>query len=199
MMHRCRPFAFLLLLAACAGPDSSSRAPTAGEERVDSAVPREEALRRFREGLPEVTTLAGGAPSRDALVRAVVTALETRDSAALARLVLSRGEYAWLYYPTTAQGLPPYDLAPGLYWFMLEGRNRQGLAYLLTERAGAPLHSSGYDCGASVTREGANSLHGPCVVRRVQAAGDTVVERYFSQIIERGGRYKVLTYYGDPD
>ena len=186
----------LSLLAACPPAD---RAAVRAEEAVDSARSREEALAQFRTGLPEVTALDGGAESRDALFAAVVRGIETGDSTALASLVLSRAEYAWLYYPTSAQGLPPYDLAPGLYWFMLEGRNRQGISFLLRERAGKPLRVVGYECGPTVTTEGANHLHGPCVIRRLQAPGDTVTERFFSQIIERDGRFKVVAYYGDSD
>jgi hypothetical protein len=196
-MHPTRVLALLALLAACS---PTERTPTPhAEATVDSAMPREEALRRFQEGLPAATALAGGTTDRDALVRAVVRAVEGADSAALASLVLSREEYAWLYYPTSAQGLPPYDLSPGLYWFMLEGRNRQGISFLLRERAGKPLRVVGYDCGTTVTTEGENRLHGPCVLRRLQAPGDTVTERYFSQIIEREGTFKVVAYYGDQD
>jgi hypothetical protein len=196
-MHRFWILPTLALLAAC--PPRDVRPPRAAEETVDSVLPRAEALRRFREGLPEVTELAGGAPSRDALVRGVIHALETRDTAALGALAVTKGEYAWLYYPTTPQRLPPYDLAPGLYWFMLEGRSRHGLAYLLAERSGAPLRLIGYDCGTTATREGGNTLHGPCLVRRLQAPGDTVTERYFSLIVERAGRFKVLAYSGEQD
>jgi hypothetical protein len=186
----------LTLLAAC--PSADGARPRA-EQTVDSVLPRDVELQRFRADLPEVTALSGGAPSRDALVAAVVRGIETGDTSALSALVLSRAEYAWLYYPTSAQGSPPYDLAPGLYWFMLEGRNRQGLSFFAQERSRRPLRVLGYDCGTSVTTEGINRLYGPCVVRRLQAPGDTVTERYFSQIIERNGVFKVVTYYGDQD
>lgn len=186
----------LPLLGACPAAD---RSPPRAEETVDSVASREVELARFRADLPEVVALSGGAESRDALVAAVARAIEAGDTTALSALVLSRAEYAWLYYPTSAQGLPPYDLAPGLYWFMLEGRNRQGLSFIVRERSGHPFRMVGYDCGPAVTSEGANRLHGPCVVRRLQAPGDTVTERYFSQIIERDGRFKVVAYYGDQD
>ena len=46
--------------------------------RVDSAVPREVALARFQQASQRATAFEGGAPSRDALVRAFVRAVETK-------------------------------------------------------------------------------------------------------------------------
>jgi hypothetical protein len=40
-------------------------------------------------------------------VTAWVKAMEAADTAALKRLLISRDEFAWLYYPTASQGLPP--------------------------------------------------------------------------------------------
>ena len=66
--------ALLAGIAACGGPDARAELPAAGRV-VDSILPREEALRRFREGLPPVDSLSGGAESRDALVAEFVRAL----------------------------------------------------------------------------------------------------------------------------
>jgi hypothetical protein len=182
-------------LAAC-GPapadDWGHAGPAAGVV-VDSAVPREQALRRFREGVPVATGLTGGAPSREALVRAFVRATEAADTAALRALALTRAEFAWLYYPTTPQGLPPYDLSPALLWFVTEGASSQGLGRLLAERAGRPLEYAGHACDPTPSVEGENRVWGPCVVRRLRAPGDTVAERLFGQILERGGRFKLVS------
>jgi len=35
---------------------------------------------------------------------------------------------------------------------------------------------------------------GPCVVRRLTAQRDTIDERLFGLIVERGGRYKFTSY-----
>src|SRR5688500_1316517 len=72
----------------------------------DSALSREESLRRFRDGLGRVESLAPVARSREELVQRFARAVETRDSATLGALVLSRAEFGWLFYPTTPQGLP---------------------------------------------------------------------------------------------
>jgi hypothetical protein len=79
-------------------------------------------------------------------------------------------------------------------WFMLVERSNRGVQALLEERAGRPLEAAGYRCVGDSTIEGENRLWGPCVLRRVQAPGDTVEERLFGPILERNGRYKFLNY-----
>lgn len=179
--------------AGLLGCDGSPRRADAASV-VDSVVPREVALERFRAGIADPESLGGGAGTREALVRALVRALEIGDTAALTALALTRAEFAYLYYPTTPQGLPPYDLSPGLMWFTLETGNRQGLSRLLEQRSGRPLRYLSHSCHPTVSAEGENRVDGPCLLRRVQAPGDTVAERLFGLIIERGGRFKFLNY-----
>jgi hypothetical protein len=194
-----------LALTACGreAPAASARADRTSvpvrtvsmpPSHVDSAVPRAVALRRFQRASERATVLSGGASSRDDLVRRFLRAVEARDTSGLHRLVLSRGEFAYLYYPTSAQGLPPYDLSPDLMWFMLVERSNRGVTALVSERAGKPLASAGYRCLGNSTVEGRNRLWGPCLVRRIQAPGDTVEERLFGPIVERDGRFKFLSY-----
>ncbi len=191
------------LLLACSGDRAPSATAAAAadsappaSQRVDSVVPREVAIERFREGTRQVTAFEGGASSRDALVKSWVKAIETADTAALQRMLINRDEFAWLYYPTASQGLPPYDLSPSLLWFMTEGQSSKGLRRLLEERAGKPLHVIGYSCDPKSNAEGENIVWGPCEVRRLKAPGDTVQERLFGLIVERGGEWKFLTYTG---
>ncbi|MGH9261031.1 MAG: hypothetical protein ACRD08_14235, partial [Acidimicrobiales bacterium] len=112
----------------------------------------------------------------------------------LAGLALDRAEFAWLYYPTTPEALPPYDLDPDLMWFLIDGRRRQGLAHLLEERSGRTLGYVGHTCEGVASHQGNNVVWGPCLVWRRQATGDTVVERLFGAIVERGGRFKFVSY-----
>jgi hypothetical protein len=193
----------LLALVAC----SPEPTPAAAERQVntpsiaahppthiDSFVPRDEALRRFRQGLAPVDGLTHGLQSRDALVHAFVRALESRDSAALRRLVLSRAEFAYLYYPSAPQGLPPYDLNADLMWFTLSVQSAQGMHRALDERGGQALHIAGLRCAEKPDSQGENVVWGPCALRRVRAPADTIDERLFGPIVERRGRYKFLTY-----
>ncbi len=161
---------------------------------VDSIVPRDEALRRFQEGTPRVERLDGGETSREKVIAAYVRALEARDSAGIARLAISRSEFAWLYYPTTPQGLPPYEVEPGLLWFLLSSRSDKGARRALTVYGGHRFKVLSQDCGREGAREGDNTIWGPCTVRWIGESRDTVSTRLLSQIIERDGRYKVLSY-----
>jgi hypothetical protein len=179
-------------VAACGSPDAQAEAP--GGRVVDSLLPREVALRRFRQGLTPVESLAGGAGSLDGLVTAYLRALSEGDSATLTALAVTRAEFAYLYYPTAVQARPPYDLEPGLMWFMLFERSNQGLRRALQVLGGRPVRPAGHDCGAGPQREGQNLVHGPCEVRWVTQEGDTTAAQLFSRILERDGRFKFLSY-----
>jgi hypothetical protein len=195
--RRPRLTAGLLILAASCSPRTPAQQSGGGAASyagvVDSALPRNEALRRFRQGLVEPRGLGDGRPTRDALVRAFVSAVEAGDAARLRSLVLTRAEFGWLYYPTTPQGLPPYELSPSLLWFLTDGATTKGLRRLLDERRGRPLGYAGYRCDPVPSREGANTVWGPCLVRRVGAPGDTVEERLFGLILERDGIFKFVS------
>lgn len=175
---------------APAVPGEPSRPPAV----VDSAVPRDVALAAFRAELTPTDSLAHGARTPDALVRDFVRAVETRDTAALGRMLLTRGEFAWVYYPTTPQGLPPYNLSPALLWFLLEGRSVRGLSRLLADRGGQPLGFLSVSCDTIPSREGENTVVGPCGVLRRTVRGDTLRERLFGPIIGRRGKWKFVSY-----
>jgi hypothetical protein len=160
---------------------------------VDSAIPIDEALRRFRRDLPKPEALRGGSVSREKLVRGFVRALEVRDTVALRRMVLKADEFAWLYYPSSPLSGPPYELPPGLMWFQLQGESEKGGSRLLAERAGRPLRYVDHVC-APTRIEGQNRIHSHCELRHLTPAGDTVAERLFGLIIERNGSHKFVSY-----
>jgi hypothetical protein len=194
-VRRLRGFGLAALAALAAACSRSDATPeSAAGQAADSVVPREVALQRFREGLDSVAELSGGARSRDELVRRFIRALETRDTAEVRTLAMTKAEFAWLYYPTTPQGLPPYDLSPEMLWFLTFERSQQGIAHAFEQRGGQPLRYVGYACDPDVSIEGQNRVQGPCLVRRLQAPGDTVAERLFGLVIERGGRFKFVSY-----
>lgn len=179
-------------VAGCGGPDARAAPPAT--RMTDSVVSRGEAVRRFRNGLAPVDSLSGGTPSLDSLVTAFVRALSASDTAALAGLAVSRAEYAYLYYPTATQARPPYDLEPGLMWFMLFEHSNQGIRRALQRHGGKPMLPAGHDCGSAPQREGGNLLHGPCLVRWTDDQGDTLTERLIGRVLEHDGRFKVLSY-----
>jgi hypothetical protein len=179
--------ALAIALAACGGA-----APAAREAVVDSAVPIDTLLGRFRNGLDRPGGFTGGAASRNALVRRFIRATEQADSAALRDLALTRAEFAWLYYPSLPEAAPPYELDPRLMWFMIETTSGRGLRTLLEERGGRPLGFVDHECEGQ-RRFGPNTVWGPCTIRRLQA-GDTTAEVLFGPVVEHGGRFKFVSY-----
>jgi hypothetical protein len=178
--------------AGCEPADSESR--PAAATYVDSALPREESLRRFRAGLTVVGDLRDGSASLEALARTFLRGLALHDTASLRRLAVTRGEYAWLIYPTDPQGLPPYSLAPGLRWFLLESGSEKGLREALRAFGGRPLHYLGVRCEGTGSVQGENVVWGPCLVRFAQARGDTTEQRLFGPVVHRGRQYKLLSF-----
>lgn len=191
------------LAAAGCGPQGSAEIRLAAEGEaetrrpayVDSIFPIEEELRRFRATLTEEPTeLRGGAASRDALVARFRTAVETGDTSALAEMLLTRAEFAYLYYPYTRFTTKPYELSPALYWFQIQNRTSRGIARLLRRYGSRPLGFVGYRCDGEPETVGENRVWSGCVVRWSPAPGETLEDRLFGSIVERDGRYKFVSY-----
>ncbi|MBV9772421.1 MAG: hypothetical protein JO040_00630 [Gemmatimonadetes bacterium] len=193
-----------VVLAACGGRDGSaaehdaaaaSRPTTSQPAVVDSALPVQELLRRFRADLPTTPTELAGVASRDSLVARYVGALQANDTSALEPLVLDRAEFAYLYYPTTPQSKPPYELPPALMWFQLQSSNRKGVFRAFRELGGKPLHYAGYRCDEKPEVQGENRIWNGCLVRiRPEGQGKVEEARLFGGIIERAGRFKFVSY-----
>jgi len=188
----------LLALASCspveAGQTSEgvSRPAQQSAAHVDSVLPAGEALRRFRADLSEEPAALGGDfTSREALVRRFVDVLERSDTLALEPLVITRAEFAYLYYPSSPLAAPPYELAPSLMWFQLQENNRKAASALLRTRGGTRLGYAGHECYTS-ERQGANTVWSSCHVLRRTPDGSERRERLFGTIVERDGRYKFV-------
>ncbi len=198
----------MLLLAACHG--ASSEAPPSGQQTADTAVrptgiidsllPVEEELRRFRVATPEsIDRFQGGAPSREGLVRSYVRAIETSDNPALHRLLINRAEYAWLVYPESELTRPPYVQKPGLAWFLMQNASDRGITRVLNRHGGRPLGFRSFACEEEPAVQGSNRIWRECRVRFAPAegAGGVVERKLFGGIIGRSGTYKFLTYATD--
>jgi hypothetical protein len=161
---------------------------------VDSILPLEEQLRRFRIAYPEVTSLETEARSRDALIRAVVSALQASDTARLAALAVSPSEYAWLLYPTSEHASGPMAQAPQLAWYMLSNTSEVGLRRALDRLGGRDLRVRGHGCAPEPVTQGRNAIWRQCAVVRTDEAGQEVRQRLFGSLVERDGRWKVLSF-----
>ena len=163
---------------------------------IDSVLPVEEELRRFRAAIggAEVTELQHASPSRTALVRRFVRDLAARDSADLMEAVISPREFADLIYPSSPNTHPPYRQSPGFVWMQIGGQSSSGLKRVLQRRGAAGLTYLGHTCPGKPDVQDANRLWTQCVVRLVSPTGDTTAQRLFGTILERGGRFKFVSY-----
>ena len=196
----------LAAFTACAGGERGAASVAAAFFAAPAPVPlplqpagtwtaadaRARELPAFREGLERPAALDGGAASAPALVDAWVRALEARDSSAFAPMLLSRAEFAWLYYPTHPLARPPYDLSPDEMWFQQSGNSAKGLREVLEKRGGRSLGFLGFRCDPPISY-GENRFHGNCIVRRLEN-GTVREERLFGSILERGNRWKFVSY-----
>jgi hypothetical protein len=170
-------------------PETERPAPAV----VDSALPMDEALRRFQaetEG-PPPERLTGGEASLDALFRALLAAYAARDAEALDRLAITRAEFAWLYYPESPYPRAPYELSADFLWFLVEERGARGVGKAAERFGGAQVVYRGYECPGAVKEEGGGRLWGPCLVRVTTDGRDDVV-RLTNAVLERDGRFKLV-------
>jgi hypothetical protein len=163
-------------------------------ERVDSIFPAEVALEQFRSNFDEVTALAGGASSREALVDLFVRAVERGDTIAVAELAITPAEFAWLYFPHTMYMAPPYELPPGVVWHQQQNRSSRGFNRVLGRYAGEELYYTGLRCPDDGETFGDGRIwHGCTVLGELPEAG-AVEEQLFGSIIELAGVYKLVSF-----
>ena len=185
MMHRTTRVlvahaAVLVLAIGCDGAPAPRQtevlpARSAAPGVVDSILPPEEALRRFRENLPPVSALEHAEPSRDSLVRRFIRAVEERDTTTLRAIVMTRAEFAHLYYPTSPHARPPAQQQPALVWFLHSQASEKGVSRALDRFGGRSLdvrdyRTDGSGVGSvetSVRRDG-----GEAVVQGLEVARD---------------------------
>ncbi|MEP6506880.1 MAG: hypothetical protein ABJC63_01540 [Gemmatimonadales bacterium] len=163
---------------------------------VDSILPVEEELRRFRMriGGETISSLKGGASSRDSLVRNFLSSLQASDSAALKAMVLNAGEFAWLVYPESPYTRPPYTQAPALVWNQIENPSASGFTRLVRRLAGEKLAYAGYTCSKQSDRQGRNMIWTNCTVKVGEPGEKVRARRLFGSIIERDGQFKLVSF-----
>ena len=194
--------------AEASAPDSATLARRAEAKRarqdsivrarpgyiIDSILPVEEEIRRFQATIAvRPTAFSNAAPTRSELVTQFVRALEQNDTTALRRLVVDRGEFGYLVYPTSPNAAPPYRQSPDLVWLLRSASSDKAVSRLFGRFGGKPLGYTGFACPGAVDRQGANTLWSNCVVKRVTTGGDSVRLRMFGAIVGRGGQFKFLS------
>ena len=186
----------LVGLAACDG-QAGDAGDTGGAESgrvVDSIFPMEEQIRRFQATVADTpTTFRGGAASRDDLVDAFLDAVRARDTEVLAKLVVDRGEYAFLYYPYSRFAEPPYELPPDILWFQAQNTQSRALLRLFRQMDQRALDARGYRCEDEPLVLGPTAAWEDCFILVDGRDGDLVELRLFGTILMHDGRYKFLS------
>lgn len=197
-------FALLLIIAfaRCGGepaPKVTSEPADTVRGVVDSIFPVEEEIRRFKAARNGATAtgLSNASESRNALVQRLMTALEKLDSADLRLMVINPAEFIELYYPTSIYSHPPFKQSPELVWFLLEQNSEKGIKRALDRFGGMPTHFQNYTCADTASVRQSNKLWEGCTVVWAPAPGAPSPVRLFGTILERGGRFKFLSYAND--
>jgi hypothetical protein len=185
--------AFAMLSAGCrdAAPAAEAAVP------VDSIRPAAEALARFRADLPRVDSLAGGADSRDRLLARFVDAVARQDTAAVRAMVVDRAEYGWIYFPSLQRMNPATSMQPAVMWMLHAQESEKGITRVLRRLGGGQARFGGYACEAAPQVEGANRYRHACTVETIAHDGEKATLKLFGSLIERGGRWKIVSYAND--
>ena len=163
---------------------------------IDSILPIEEELRRFRlaVGGSAVTALSGGSATRDDLVHRFMNALVAGDSLELRRMAIDAREFADLIYPDSPSMKPPYRQDPDLVWRSIQNPSASGFKRLVKRAGGVPVKLAKYSCDPRPAIQGKNTLWSGCLLSLVGEQGDTTTHRFFGTIVERDGQFKFMSY-----
>jgi hypothetical protein len=121
-------------------------------------------------------------------------ALAAGDSYELRTMALSPREFADLVYPESPYTHPPYRQSAALVWNQIQNPSESGLTRLIRRLGQQPLRYLDHRCDANPDRQGHNLIWTNCVVRLSGPNGDTTTHRLFGSIIQRGGRFKIVSY-----
>lgn len=158
---------------------------------IDSVFTPEENLRRFQIGLtaPPDGRLSGGATSRDELVRRYWELLVTGDTLAMTPLIVTRAEYAYLYFPESVEGAS--GMPPAVGWELIVRQSGRGLTRALFQAQQGPATVVRTKCADAPRPMGRNTLSGPCgIVIRRNGTEETLW--IVKSLMERDGVFKML-------
>lgn len=157
---------------------------------IDSAV----AL--FRTRLPVIDTLENAESSVERIVATFASSVERSDTTALRAIVMSRREFAYLYYPTSPFTRAPTKQEPGLVWFLHLENSQKGVTRILNRYGGKPFRILRNECRTPARVVGRNLLWDDCR-QTVVFGSDTITTRLFGGVYERDGRFKLFSYSND--
>jgi hypothetical protein len=163
---------------------------------VDSARPIPEEIRRFAErvGGDSVSSFAHASMSREALIRRVVRDVARADSSDLAAAAITPREFIDLVYPSSPYTHRPYEQPPDLVWMQIANPSGAGYRRLLGRLGGQAFAYISDACAGKPERQGANTLYLDCIIMVSDPSHRQIKQRWFGSIIERDGRFKILSY-----
>jgi hypothetical protein len=141
--------------------------------------------------------LTGTHSSSESLARAVLDAVERRDSRALRALAVTEREFRDHVWPGLPAARPERNLPFSYVWGDLRQKSDRGLAALIARDNGRPLEL------VRVEQEGGSTRYGACLVHRdtvlVVRRRDGVDERVrlYGSTLEKDGAFKVFSYVVD--
>ena len=164
---------------------------------VDSILPVEEEIRRFRSQLdtPPVAALSDAYETPELLVRQYLDALSDRDTSRLNRLVIDAREFIDLYYPSSPYSRPPYRQNPSFVWFIIQQNSKKGMSRALARFGGRSVRYLSQDCRRAEP-QGENRFW-ECTVLVESDGKEQPPQRLFGSIMERDRRYKFVSLAGD--
>jgi hypothetical protein len=111
-------------------------------------------------------------------------------------MVMTRAEFAYLYFPTSPHARPPAQQPPALAWFIHTQNSEKGVGRVLDRFGGRRVGLRGYTCASAPRVEAENRIWDDCQLH-IGTGGDTATVRLFGGVIERDGRFKMLSYSND--
>ncbi|MBX7079049.1 MAG: hypothetical protein K1X88_07680 [Nannocystaceae bacterium] len=140
----------------------------------------------------------GAKPSLEALARAVIDGLATRDRSALLALSVSAPEYKQRLFGAIAQHPAAYRMGADLLWDMHVGESHGHLQQLLERHGGQPLELVALRDGATTTRDGLVFHKRPVLVVR-DAQGQRFELHALGTVVEHvaSGGFKLLSFRAD--
>jgi hypothetical protein len=132
--------------------------------------------------------------SPEAVARAVVRALNSRDANALRDLALTEREFREVVWPRLPGSRPERNLPWDFVWKDLAAKSRQTLRARLNEWQDRGFRVVAVRYAGASTDYSAFRVHREAEVTLRDRTGQETTGRLFGSLIEQHGRYKVFSY-----
>jgi hypothetical protein len=146
---------------------------------------------------PAPPALSHAADSPEALGRAVVERLTTRDVAGLRQLMLTRDEFEAHVWPYLPASRPETNMPMSFVWNRLQQQSEGYLAQAVARHGGQPLTFVGIATTGAASDYGTVRVDRDSTMTVRTASGDLEEVKLFGSIVRQGSHYKVFSYVTD--